>query len=157
MISTTQPANYQTKYVSQEGDLLFGWSGNRGTSFGPFLWWRKGEYYLNQHIFRVLPLNVTKDWFYCALKAVTFHVERQAHGIIGMVHITRDELGVIYIPIVPNVSEQHAIASFLDQETAKLDALVARVREAIERLKELRTALISAAVTGRIDVRKEAG
>ncbi len=154
--------NYTTrklpmKYVSQVGDLLFGWSGNRGTSFGPFLWWRKGEYYLNQHIFRVLPLNVTKDWFYWALKAVTFHVERQAHGIIGMVHITRDELGVIYIPIVPNVSEQRAIASFLDQETAKLDGLIAKVREAMDRLKELRTALISAAVTGRIDVREEAG
>ena len=146
-----------TKYVSQEGDLLFGWSGNRGTSFGPFLWWRKGEYYLNQHIFRVLPLNVTKDWFYWALKAVTFHVEKQAHGIIGMVHITRDELGVVYIPIVPNVSEQRAIASFLGQETVKLDGLIAKVREAMDRLKELRTALISAAVTGRIDVREEAG
>ena len=111
---------------------------------------------MNQHIFRVLPLNVTKEWFYWALKAVTFHVERQAHGIIGMVHITRDELGAIYIPILPNVSEQQAIADFLDRETAKLDALVAKVQEAIDRLKELRTALISATVTGRIDVRKEA-
>ena len=144
-----------TKYVSQEGDLLFGWSGNRGTSFGPFLWWRKGEYYVNQHIFRVLPLNVTKEWFYWALKAVTFHVERQAHGIIGMVHIKRDELGAIYIPILPNVSEQQAIAAFLDRETAKLDALSAKVRGAIERLRELRTALISAAVTGRIDLRED--
>ena len=34
-----------------------------------------------------------------------------------------------------------------------LDALVAKVRDAIDRLKELRTALISAAVTGKIDVR----
>ncbi len=38
---------------------------------------------------------------------------------------------------------------------ARIDALVAKVREAIERLKELRTALISAAVTGKIDVREE--
>jgi hypothetical protein len=45
---------------------------------------------------------------------------------------------------------------FLDRETARIDALVAKVREAIERLKELRTALISAAVTGKIDVREEA-
>ena len=39
--------------------------------------------------------------------------------------------------------------------TARIDALVAKVRDAIDRLKELRTALISAAVTGKIDVREE--
>ena len=47
--------------------------------------------------------------------------------------------------------EQRAIASLLDCETAKLVSLIAKVREAIDRLKELRAALISAAVTGRID------
>ena len=39
-------------------------------------------------------------------------------------------------------------------ETAKLDALVAKVEIAIERLQEYRTALITAAVTGKIDVRR---
>ncbi|MGH6986613.1 MAG: restriction endonuclease subunit S [Caulobacteraceae bacterium] len=58
--------------------------------------------------------------------------------------------------IVPPVPEQRVIASFLDLETARIDEVVAKIREAIERLKELRTALISAAVTGRIDVREEA-
>ena len=58
--------------------------------------------------------------------------------------------------IIPPLPEQRAIATFLDQETAKIDALVAKVSEAIARLKELRTALISAAVTGKIDLRGEA-
>jgi restriction endonuclease S subunit len=53
------------------------------------------------------------------------------------------------------VPEQRAIAAFLDHETARIDILVAKVRQAIERLEELRTALISAAVTGKIDVREE--
>ena len=57
----------------------------------------------------------------------------------------------------PSLREQQAIASFLDMETAKLDALVTKVREAIDRLRELRVALISAAVTGRIDVREGGG
>ena len=56
---------------------------------------------------------------------------------------------------LPREPEQRAIAAFLDRETARIDALVAKVRDAIERLKELRTALISAAVTGKIDVREE--
>ena len=54
---------------------------------------------------------------------------------------------------VPTVSEQRAIADFLDHETGRVDALVAKVREAIDRHRELRSALISAAVTGKIDVR----
>jgi len=56
----------------------------------------------------------------------------------------------------PRDAEQRAIADFLARETARIDALVARVRDAIDRLKEFRTALISAAVTGKIDVREEA-
>ena len=59
--------------------------------------------------------------------------------------------------VVPPIAEQCAIAVYLDRETAKIDALVTKVYEAIERLNELRAALISAAVTGKIDVREEAG
>ena len=54
----------------------------------------------------------------------------------------------------PPRGEQHAIAAFLDREAARIDALIAKVREAIARLREFRTALISAAVTGKIDVRE---
>ncbi|MEW6245826.1 MAG: restriction endonuclease subunit S [Nitrospirota bacterium] len=55
---------------------------------------------------------------------------------------------------LPPIEEQQEIMSFLDRETAKLDALIAKVREGIEKLKEYRIALISAAVTGKIDVRE---
>jgi type I restriction enzyme, S subunit len=54
---------------------------------------------------------------------------------------------------VPPIQEQLSIAVLLDAETAKIDALAAKVREHIEKLQEYRTALISAAVTGKIDVR----
>jgi type I restriction enzyme S subunit len=56
---------------------------------------------------------------------------------------------------LPPLQEQRAIEAFLDEETIRLDALIAKVRDAIDRLKELRTALISAAVTGKIDVQEE--
>ncbi len=57
----------------------------------------------------------------------------------------------------PPLPEQTAIAAYLDAETAKLDALVGKVEAAVERLQEYRTALITAAVTGKIDVRKKVG
>jgi len=56
---------------------------------------------------------------------------------------------------MPPLSEQYAINAFIDQETARIDALIARIGEAIEKLKEYSAALISAAVTGKIDVRGE--
>lgn len=58
------------------------------------------------------------------------------------------------IVILPPLPEQQAIAAFLDRETAKIDALTYKVETVIEKLKEYRTALISAAVTGKIDVRE---
>ena len=56
------------------------------------------------------------------------------------------------IPVPPKC-EQERMASYLDTETARFDALSAKVREAIDHLREFRTALISAGVTGKIDVR----
>lgn len=53
----------------------------------------------------------------------------------------------------PSKSEQTAIATFLDRETAKIDELIAEQEKLIALLKERRSALISAAVTGKIDVR----
>ncbi len=58
------------------------------------------------------------------------------------------------IMCVPPVEEQDVIIKFLDRETAAIDALVAKVETAIDRLQEYRAALITAAVTGQIDVRE---
>jgi type I restriction enzyme S subunit len=54
----------------------------------------------------------------------------------------------------PPPPEQQAIVEYLDLETRKIDDLIDKVVQAIEKLKEYRTALISAAVTGKIDVRE---
>jgi type I restriction enzyme S subunit len=56
---------------------------------------------------------------------------------------------------VPPWCEQKAIVEYLESETAKLDALIEKVEEAIERLREYRSALITAAVTGKLDVREK--
>ncbi|MCX7028392.1 MAG: restriction endonuclease subunit S [Spirochaetes bacterium] len=64
-----------------------------------------------------------------------------------------DRIKELFIP-VPSLPEQKAIAAYLDRETAKIDALSAKVETIIKRLKEYRTALISEAVTGKIDLRE---
>lgn len=59
------------------------------------------------------------------------------------------------IPVaLPPLSEQQAIASYLDSETSKIDSRIAKRRRQIELLQEYKQALITAAVTGKIDVRE---
>jgi type I restriction enzyme, S subunit len=66
-------------------------------------------------------------------------------------HIYPDELKNIIIPLPP-LAEQQAIAAFLDRECARIDTLIERAEQAIVLLRERRSALIAAAVTGQIRV-----
>lgn len=59
------------------------------------------------------------------------------------------------IVAVPPLPEQRTIAAFLDRETERIDVAVSKVEQSVAMLREYRTALISAAVTGKIDVRGE--
>ena len=68
-------------------------------------------------------------------------------------HFTAEKVEVVPV-VLPPLPEQHAIAEYLDHETIKIDTLIAKIREHIDKVKEYRTALISAAVTGKIDVRE---
>jgi type I restriction enzyme S subunit len=61
-------------------------------------------------------------------------------------HFTAEKVGAVPVPLPP-VDEQHAIATLLDRETAKIDALIAEQQRLIELLQEKRQAVISHAVT----------
>jgi len=61
---------------------------------------------------------------------------------------------VQFLPVPrPPLAEQVAIASYLETETEELDEMILKVKSASDRLQEYRTAIITAAVTGKIDVR----
>lgn len=69
-------------------------------------------------------------------------------------HLTGEKLRAYRFPAPPKF-EQRAIADFLDGETATIGCMVAKIETAIERLQEYRAGLITAAVTGKIDVRHQ--
>jgi len=92
-------------------------------------------------------------WFLC--RAGRYQITRDARGSsLSMVKVSQNSIRS-WLVALPPFLEQQAIASYLDRETTKIDALIAKIREDIEKLKEYRTALISAAVTGKIDVCNE--
>ena len=73
---------------------------------------------------------------------------------ITVMHIYGSQLKHLSVALPP-IEEQQAIAVFLERETAKIDTLISKIHQAIELQKESRSALITAAVTGKIDVRQE--
>ncbi|WP_230852096.1 restriction endonuclease subunit S, partial [Ralstonia solanacearum] len=71
---------------------------------------------------------------------------------VSVPHISPEQIRSFTVP-VPPIDEQLEIAAFVSGEGAKLEALSIQAQRSIELLKERRCALITAAVTGQIDVR----
>lgn len=67
-------------------------------------------------------------------------------------HFNMSEIAMIPI-LVPPVAEQAKIADELDLATKRMDSMIDNAESAITRLTEYRSALITAATTGKIDVR----
>jgi type I restriction enzyme, S subunit len=112
-----------------------------------------GKFWASEHAVVVNPLEtfVTK-WLGELLRAMNLNQYSVSAAQPGL---SVSMIGALKVP-VPPLPEQTAIATYLDRETAKLDKLVEKVESAITRLQEYRTALITAAVTGKIDLRQEA-
>ena len=111
---------------------------------------------LSDKIFRLkLKEFVNAAFFVAALNSrpLRIQIENALSGGNGMANNLPQSSLLTFAMAVPPLAEQATITVFLEQETAKLDTLTAEARSAITLLQERRTALISAAVTGQIDVR----
>jgi type I restriction enzyme, S subunit len=111
--------------------------------------------YINQHIalVRLGEARLLPRFAAYVVLADVGQAQLSGFGYGGTkVQLALDDVKSLWLAIPP-VAEQTAIVRFLDSEIAHIDRLTAKIKEAIERLHEYRTALISAAVTGKIDVR----
>ena len=111
--------NYFTGEVAEKNlvrnaDLLFSWSGSRGSSFGAHLW-RGQSAVLNQHIFKVLvdERKVFKNYMLHALNRAVGEIEENLHGGVGLVHITKGNLERIQVPLPP-LEVQHQIVDEIE-------------------------------------------
>ncbi|GFO55132.1 type I restriction-modification protein subunit S [Geomonas sp. Red276] len=111
---------------------------------------------LSDLVYRILLKPNNEPNFFCNLLISKYGrslIETDARGSsMSMAKISQGHIGSWIIP-VPPPEEQSAIVAFINAETARIDALLAEAQRAIDLLKERRIALISTAVTGKIDVR----
>jgi type I restriction enzyme S subunit len=95
--------------------------------------------------------SMVPEFLLMRLRSMTRELDRLTTGAtvktIGM-----PEVRTLLTP-VPPVTEQKEIIAWVSDELGRIDTLTAEAQRAIDLLQERRTALISAAVTGQIDVR----
>ena len=112
--------NYYSGKIKEDiliknGDLLFSWSGSRGTSFGAHIW-NGQDAILNQHIFKVVhDESINRHYLYHALNDAVNEIEQNLHGGVGLVHITKGNLEKIKIPI-PKIEDQLKIVTDITEE-----------------------------------------
>jgi len=104
--------------IIQNGDLLFSWSGSRGTSFGPHIW-NKGKAILNQHIYKVKhSKRFLRFFLFLILKNAVSEVEENLHGGVGLVHITKGNLEKIKISLPPIEIQQQIVDRIKNEQKA---------------------------------------
>lgn len=138
--------HYDPKIFIQHGQLLFAWSGSRGTSFGPHIW-AGSDALLNYHTWKLLVKEekVTKSYFFHALKQLTKEIEDSAHGASALVHTQKGEMEQLLVFLPKHQEEQTAIANALSDT----DALLSELEKLIAKKQAIKTATMQQLLTGR--------
>ena len=140
--------HHALSYFLKEGDILFARSGATvGKTFIYKKSWGKCAFagylikasikennYKSRYIYYYSKTHGYQKW----IESVTIQATIQ--------NVSAEKYASLWLPI-PSPKEQQSIANFLDKETTRLDALIAKKQQLIENLKEKRIAIISHTVT----------
>jgi type I restriction enzyme S subunit len=144
--------DYIDDYIFDESTILVGEDGanlvNRST---PLAFSAHGKYWVNNHAHILKSNDGLADYWAETIEHIDINpiVSGSAQP-----KLTAENLNNLKIAFPPSVEERIAINNFILDIKSKFDLLMNKAKEQIELLQERRTALISAAVTGKIDVRE---
>ena len=129
-----------------DGDLLVGMDGDFGVRL-----WQGGEALLNQRCCMVKEFSsVSRQYLFYTLPLALKDINDKAYATT-VKHLSSPDLLHLSLPLPP-LPEQQRIVAHLDSVCSELDAAEAAIRKQIALLQELRTRLVSDAVTGAVEV-----
>lgn len=148
-------ANQLERYKLQPGDVLMNEGGDYDKLGRGAVWHGEIDGCIHQnHVFAVRPRAIEPEWItrFAASNSGKFYFMQMSKQSTNLASISSSNL--MELPIsVPPEKERTEILNWLSREISKLEKLQTRTTAAIDFLVERRSALISAAVTGKIDVR----
>jgi len=153
------PRQDAARYELRKGDVLMTEGGDFDKLGRGHVWEAQVAGCLHQnHIFAVRPRrDMLRSYFLAHAMSSGYgraYFTATSKQSTNLASTNSTKLRNLPLPL-PGLAEQDNIVSSIDRDTARVGSLIAKVRQAIDSLKELRTALISAAVTGKIDLREE--
>lgn len=149
LISTAESLEGYKKVAKGDlvSNIMLAWNGSLG--FSPYSGITSPAY----SVYRLIQGH-SKEYFHYLLRTDLFKAEykRNSTGVIeSRLRLYTDDFFKVF-GIIPPFSEQASIAEFLDKKTSEIEAAILLKTKEIQSLKELKTTLINAAVTGKIKV-----
>jgi type I restriction enzyme S subunit len=141
--------DYVDRFIFDEDLILVGEDGaNLIAQSTPIAFIARGKYWVNNHAHIVKPRNGPLEFWVHMLNQVPYEI-----FVTGSAQpkLTAQALGSIPLPIPP-VSLQVQIAQEIERRSAPIADVEVPIQTSVDRLYELRSALITAAVTGQVDV-----
>ena len=135
------------KYLIQDKDILFSWSGNPDTSIDIFIW-THGKAILNQHTFNVKN-KAGHRWFtFLMLKYFKPEFSRIASNkqTTGLGHVTANDLKRLTF-----INNEAAIEAFEREIDPLMEMIYSKLMEN-QRLAQLRDSILPKLMSGEIDV-----
>lgn len=134
-------------YELREGDLVM----NEGGEVGKVAIWKNTDYtcYIQNSVHKLTPHKDVLNSLY--LQYLLCYISNKGYfnsivSSISISHLTKEKLAGTPI-LLPHLSEQQQISSYLDYKVGQIDSSVAKIVEQIEDLKSYRQSVISEAVT----------
>ena len=144
--------DYINKYLFDEELILLGEDGAPFFDrYRPVAYLVSGKVWINNHIHVLRNIShVPSEWVVHALNCVEYrsYIDGSTRD-----KLTQDDMKEIAIVFPSSLHDIEFILDFVGQHTYKIDQLIEKTKQSINLLKEKRAALITAAVTGKIDVR----
>ncbi len=155
-IAVIQIASHELdRYTLRPGDVLMNEGGDFDKLGRGHIWWGEIETCIHQnHVFAVRPSGIEPEWLNLLTSADCgrFYFMSRSKQSTNLASISSTNIQEFPMPCPP-AAERLSIVQHVRLETARIDALTTEAQRAVDLLKERRGALISAAVTGKIDVR----
>jgi len=124
---------FDSRYLLYNGEILLSWS----ASLGVYIW-NRGKALLNQHIFKVIPVeNVSKQFLFWGLHKAVENLSQTTHGST-MKHFKKGQLEktLIWLPPLPEQQKIAEILSTADDEIQKVNTQIALTEQLKKRLMQ---------------------
>lgn len=125
-----------------------------GAGVGKVYHYINGKFNYHQRVYKMSDFTKVSGKFFFFYFSSLFEKVALDGGAKSTVDSLRKAHFDKFIMTIPTVEEQNEIIEYLDKQTYKIDTLIDKQNQLIEKLKEYRSSIISHAVTGKIDVRE---